>query len=155
MRLMRLIIIAILFLFSYEVSFAQDGQPNSLANAEFGDISELKDLHRVYVGTSDLAIRDSIVEELKKYSGVTVVSRDKEAEFIVSFEGKYRSTKNIFGRKTDFYQSQTTAFVLVRDTPQERLRPRILWHANLTGKDVAARAARQFIKDLKKVRGEK
>ncbi|MGI8897439.1 MAG: hypothetical protein ACR2IB_03490 [Pyrinomonadaceae bacterium] len=126
-------------------------QDSSLANAEYGEPSELINLHSVYVTTSDLKVRDSIVRELIKYDGLTISKTMESAAFVLTFEGSFQSFHGLFGGSTHiYYRSQLTAFIW---TPQGRRR--ILWHANSTGKDAPVKSARELVKTLKKLRGGK
>lgn len=140
----------------FKLAYGQDSaRPSILDNAEFGTISDLKGLHRVIVATDDLEVRDVIVDELAKYDQLKVVGRSEDAEFVISFSGDYRRRGEAFSAtKTKFYKSEMKAYMRVADVGGKP-RFRIVWHTNLTGKDVPARAARQFVAEFKKMNEEK
>ena len=61
-------------------SFAQDNLP------EYGDISDLKNLQRVYLTADSTDARQMILKELKKHPSLVVVNRPEEAEFFIEYK---------------------------------------------------------------------
>ncbi|HEX8773290.1 MAG TPA: hypothetical protein VF735_06755 [Pyrinomonadaceae bacterium] len=148
------------------LAFGQDSDAKILAESEFGDISELKDLHRVFIVADTLQSRGIIVKEFSKYKGIELASRAEDAEFIIGFEIKSQSTgASIIGPSVTndvTYYGYMYAVVAVRTGDKPRLR--ILWNTQKSqavsggftlSRHPATNASREFIKALKKVRGEK
>lgn len=144
---------------------------------EYGTLSDIRDMRRVYVYSDDLESRDLILRELSKETRLQVVGKLEEAEFFIFygrsfFDTGYSSFGGIFGGVFGNVTTKNTAevgeyYVLMRGDKLEggSYRPRILWgkqnlrvirgnafvKSRLPAKDVT----RKFVKELLKVRGEK
>lgn len=144
----------------------QDGS-NALANAEYGDISEIVRLrlHKVFVLSGDLDARDLIIKEIAKDPWLQIVSRGSDADFVLGFE----VTDQVTGASVMFGTVNTnrTYFGLliaarpVSDGDMKQVR--ILWHKSKrqawTGgitlsRHPAVNAIKSFLGDLKKARKE-
>jgi hypothetical protein len=144
---------------------------------EYGTLSDIKDMRRVYVYSEDLASRDLILEELAKDSQLQVVGKLEEAEFFI-FYGRsfldtgYSSFGGIFGGVLGSVTTKNTAevgeyYVLMRGDKLEGggYRPRILWgkqnlrvvHGNafIKSKLPAKDVTRKFVKEMEKASGAK
>ena len=71
---MKTLFLILLFLVSV---VAQDKLP------EYGDISDLQGLSRVFVTADTTASRNFVLEELKKFSRLQVVNRSEDSDFII------------------------------------------------------------------------
>lgn len=143
------------------------------AGAERGEISELKDRRRVYIYTSlmGLASTDSVdfrrsrleqqvTQEIEKYGGLEIVKSPEEAEFainIISFTEVARGIINPEAEKT----VDVKFFVLTRGAQRSdgTYAARLVKQSRRTDQGdstiVVRQETRAFIKELKKVRGEK
>ena len=144
---------------------------------EYGTLSDIKDMSRVYVYSDDLESRDLILQELSKESKIQVVGKLEEAEFFIFygrsfFDTGYSSFGGIFGGVFGNVTTKNTAevgeyYVLMRGDKLEggSYRPRILWgkqnlrvirgNALIKTKLPAKDVTRKFVKELQKARGEK
>jgi hypothetical protein len=144
---------------------------------EYGTLSDIKDMHRVYVHSEDLEARDLILDELGKDSHLQVVGKVEEAEFFI-FYGRsfldtgYSSFGGIFGGVFGNVTTKNTAevgeyYVFMRGDKLESgaYRPRIIWgkqnlrvfrgNALMKTKLPAKEVTKKFVKELEKARGEK
>jgi hypothetical protein len=143
---------------------------------EYGTLSDIKDMTRVYVYSDDLESRGIILEELAKGSQFQVVGKLEEAEFFIFygrsfFETGYSSFGGIFGGVFGNVTSKNTAevgeyYVLMRGDKLENggFRPRILWgkqnlrvvrgNAFVKTKLPAKDVTKKFVKELQKTRAE-
>jgi len=71
-------LLPLLLLFAAPV-FAQDRLP------DYGTIEDIKGMTKLYVTASDDDSRTTIVDLLKGYSGVTLVNRSQDADFILEY----------------------------------------------------------------------
>jgi hypothetical protein len=144
---------------------------------EYGKLTELKDMHRVYVHSDDLDSRELIVTEIAKHSHLQVVGKIEDAEFFIFygrsfFETGYSSFGGIFGGAFGTVTTKTGAevgeyYVFTRGDKLESgsYRPRIIWgkqnlkvirgnpfvKTRLPSKDVT----KKFLKDFDKARTKK
>jgi hypothetical protein len=156
--------IAALFLLAFSF-LLQDSQP--VVPPEYGDITELKELHRVYIYTDDGQAYDRIAKELNKYKDLQVVEKISEAEFLIIFFSNRISAANYSVVNVDpgtgygSINSKATEreigimkAVVPGSTPGSL---RILWQAEKGtrlrfGRDPEAKCAKEFVKQLKKVK---
>lgn len=156
------------------------GVPTRLAKTatnegpEFGDLSEITDCHTVYVEVRDLEVRQKIVKEIQKDPKLTVVGNDEDADFFVGFgmQSYYRGatvTPNaaLGPQVTNTTTSVGEMAVTVRGRidDQDRRHTRYVWTHKSTvnyyngtkglGHTPPVAAAREFLKELQKARGEK
>ena len=144
---------------------------------EYGTLSDLKDMRRVYVYSDDLESRGIILEELAKGSQLQVVGKLQDAEFFIFygrsfFDTGYSSFGGIFGGVFGNVTTKNTAevgeyYVLMRGDKLEGggYRPRILWgkqnlrvvrgNAFIRTKLPATDVTKKFVKELQKTRTEK
>lgn len=151
-RLCLLLTLTLLFAIDVSAQFAQ-----SLATASHGDISEIKDKRRVYVDVHTLfaepytPVRQSAINELRKYNGVDIVNSPDQADFLLLLlvgPATISPTRDI--RLSDI---QVMAVTGKPESPS-----RILWQYSFPSTNNqldAITATRTFIKALKKARGEK
>ncbi len=163
----------LLLLIIVTVSFAQI---NSSA-PEYGTLSDITSLRRVYVYSDDLGARDLILQELRKDPQLEVVGKLEEAEFFIFygrsfFDTGYTSFGGIFGGVFGNMTTKNTAeiaeyYVLMRGDKLDgnSFRPRILWgkqnlrvvrsNAFVKTKLPAQEVTRKFVKELQKTRAER
>jgi hypothetical protein len=144
---------------------------------EYGTLSDIKDMRRVYVYSDDLESRVIILEELGKGSQLQVVGKLEDAEFFIFygrsfFETGYSSFGGIFSGVFGNVITKNTAevaeyYVLMRGDKLEGsgYRPRILWgkqnlrvlrgNAFVKTKLPAKDVTKKFVKELQKARAEK
>ncbi len=155
----------ILTLTSQTISQERD-KPNSGAayeatwdSPEFGDISELRGKSKVYVYCEDFKIRQVIVDELKKYPRLQIVSSTDEAEFLVNFTYKYLTTYStgiISSVKTNIHSGEFIVSIAGRVDKDNKVHQRIVWSSQnerktTFGKNPAQKGAQKFIEAFKKV----
>lgn len=143
---------------------------------EYGTLSDIKNLKRVYVYSDDLESRGVILEELGKGSQLQVVGKLEDAEFFIFygrsfFDTGYSSFGGIFSGVFGNVTTKTTAevgeyYVLMRGDKLESgaYRPRILWgkqnlrvirgNAFIKTKLPAKDVTKKFVKELQKARTE-
>lgn len=139
---------------------------------EYGSLSELAELKKVYVYADEYAVREMIVKELDKEARFEVVSKPEEADFYIGFGSSVFETGSvsfggIFGGLGAVTTTRTAAevgeFLVIRKgdrLPEGFYRPRILWakqnikvsrgNAFVKTKHPAGKIVREFLKDLKK-----
>jgi hypothetical protein len=158
------------------VATAAFAQINNFA-PEYGTLSDIKDMRRVYVYSDDLESRGIILGELAKGSQLQVVGKLEDAEFFIFygrsfFETGFTSFGGIFGGVFGNVTTKNTAevgeyYVLMRGDKLEggAYRPRILWgkqnlrvlrgNAFVKTKLPAKDVTKKFVKELQKARAEK
>jgi hypothetical protein len=128
-------------------AFTQD---NNLP--EYGDIADLKNLQKVYLITDSTDARNFILKELKKYSALNVVNSPDEAEFFLEYK-VLRHEDSSVGLKIPITNSEMTAYIL-----KDKNR-RVAWSKTENDAGISrpneVNLTRNFIKALKKARGEK
>jgi hypothetical protein len=157
-------------------SVAALAQANS-SLPEYGTLSDIKDMRRVYVHSEDLEARGLILEELNKGSQLEVVGKLEDAEFFIFygrsfFDTGYSSFGGIFGGVFGNVTTKNSAevgeyYVFMRGDKLESgaYRPRIIWgkqnlrvvrgNAFFKTKLPAKVVTKTFVKELQKARGEK
>lgn len=143
------------------------------SGAERGDMKELKDKRKVYLFISLLGLQNTdsvefqrnkleqqISQEIAKYAGLEIVKNPEEADFaisIISFTDVARGITNPEAEKT----VDVKFFVLTRGAQQSdgTYAGRLIKQRQRTDQGDGTLIVRQetssFIKELKKVRGEK
>lgn len=132
---------------------------------EFGDISEIKDMTKVYVYSEDLDARRMIIDELKADPRLQVVGSADDAEFIINYTYSGVTTATTGYGITSVKDTVNKGELLVTirgrfDDERRLVHQRIVWSTKKTRsstltKNPARKSAEAFIKDLKKERGEK
>lgn len=144
-------IISFVILLSLITSFliltiAQENLP------EYGDIADLKNLQKVYLIADSTDARNIILKELKKYSTLTIVNSPNEADFFLEYK-VLRHEDSSAGLKIPITTSEMIAY-----TSKNRYR-RVAWSKTEDDAGISRpnelNLIRNFIKALKKVRGEK
>jgi hypothetical protein len=105
-----------------------------------GQISEMLGKTKVFVNATGLAA-DRITARLREYGRPEIVLTAAEAEFAVNYFTRIDGSKG------------GALIVTIRD-PNERL-PRILWRDDLKNSDAFDKLVKRFIKELRKLRGDK
>ncbi|HYX71752.1 MAG TPA: hypothetical protein VE732_03205 [Nitrososphaera sp.] len=130
-------------------AFAQD---NNLP--EYGDISDLKTLQKVYLTADSTDSRNLILKELKKYPALSIVSSPEEAEFFIEYRVlRHQDTQTGIIKGPPITFSEMAVFTL------KDKRRRIAWSKTEDDAGISRpnemNLTRNFIKALKKARGEK
>ncbi len=126
---------------------------------EFGDISELRGRTKAYVYCEDFKIRQVIVDELRKYPALEIVSNTDEAEFLINFTYRYVTTYSggiIGGVKTNIHSGDLIVSVAGRVDENNRVHQRIVWSSQnerktTLGKNPAQKGAQKFLEAYKRV----
>jgi len=138
-------------------------QPVSDGLPEYGHISEIRRMHRVYVVADDIDSQNLLVKALSKYEGLQVVSSPDHAEvFIVFGQGSAATSLKLWGYAagTIDYHTKAQFIVFYRS---ETGRPRIVFQETediqtssgwTLSRPNEVNVSRHFIKELRKVRGE-
>jgi hypothetical protein len=132
----------------------------ALANAEYGSISELLPLNKVFVVSTDLTTRDIITKELKKNPSLELVSRKEDAEFFLAFQISDQLTgASVLGTTATTNRTYYGELIALRSVISDgQRRIRILWHTQkrqaFTGglsfsRHPAVNATRSFLSALK------
>lgn len=111
----------------------------------YGELSELKDLRRVYITADRADARERVLREVKKYSGLEVVNAPEAADFLLVYAVKAQTDEGL--------TSQLSAVIKMPDGRQ-----RVLWEETERsggGKPNSVNLTRHFVKALKKVRDKK
>jgi hypothetical protein len=125
-----------------------------IANAEYGSISELARLSRVFIHTTSIESRRLIAKELVKDPRLTVINRKEDADFTLYF--KLWSEETLAAGTTIYtlFGSMVAAKIVNgKDEPRLRIcwdiqkSKRLRWHD-----PPAESATREFLKALKKAR---
>jgi hypothetical protein len=167
------IIVALLMLLIPGHNFvvrAQKGKAKLASQFEKGNISEIKDLHRVFVSADSPRQLENIIKALKKYQGVEVVDVPTDAEFVVAYTIEKHVDESPFSVQGAPPALTGRAIgVLMVYLPQESGRNRLVWETRTRYLNYAAVAGvtreweqpleksmtGKFVKALKKSRGEK
>ena len=143
----NLFIVIVVFVASLFGEFAVSAQEKL---PEFGDMTDLKGMSRVYVGTDSTESRKFILDELKKYKALEVVNSPDEGQFVLECKqtGHIATSSDLFREMPTF---EMTAYTTIKDG-----RHRIAWSATKTSvRYPPSLLTRDFINALKKARGEK
>jgi hypothetical protein len=126
------------------LAFTAFGQDKSLP--EYGDISDLKGMTKVYVSTETTQVRKYILDELKKEKSLIVVSSADVADFILECAQQERTGSLTMGAASaDRYTFEMTAY-LIRNH-----RHRIAWSESKNSvRYPPTLLTRDFINNLKK-----
>lgn len=132
---------------------------------EVGDISDIKEMTLVYVFSEDPKARQMMLDELKAYPRLSVVSSLDEAEFVMHYT--FRRVTSTASSGAGVASTKTTAdnrALVVTTTgrlDEERLlaHQRTVWSAkegrsNTMAPNPARMFVKAFIKDFKRARGE-
>jgi hypothetical protein len=137
---------------------------------EKGDISEIKNLKRVFVSAESPRQLENITKALKKYQGIEVVDVPTDAEFVVAYTIEKHVDESPFSVQGAPPALNGRAIgVLLVYLPQQSGRNRRVWETRTRYLNYAAVAGvtrewelpleksmtGKFIKALKKARGEK
>lgn len=136
---------------------ASDGLP------EYGDISEIRRMRRVYVVADDIDSQNILINSLRQYDGLQIVSSPDRAEVFITFGQGISATaiqlRGLFAGTID-HRTKAQFIVFYRS---EDGRPRIVWQetediqtsSGLTfSRPNEVNVSRHFVKALRKVRGE-
>lgn len=124
-------------------------QENNLP--EYGEIDDVKSLQKIYLIADSTNARKLILNELKKYSGLTVVSSAQEAEYFV----EYKILRQETGQTSLNITVDTSEMVVYILKDKRR---RIAWSkTQISGftRPNEVNLIRNFLKALKKARNEK
>lgn len=142
---------------------ATSSQPAGDSLPEYGDISEIRRMRRVYVIADDIDSQNLLVRSLTSYDGLDVVSSPDRAEVFVAFgQGASATGMQLSGlfRGTIDYRTKAQFIVFYRN---ERGRHRIVWQETediqtssgfTFSRPNEVNVVRHFIKALKKIRSE-
>ncbi len=134
-----------------------------LASAQYGSISEILPLRKVFVVATDLDSRDTILKELQSLQKLIVVGRKEDADFYIIFALTDQATgANIAGNANPVDQTYLGEMLVcsARAGTNGEIIPRILWRTKKTqvfssgitfNRHPAVNAAREFVKELKKI----
>jgi hypothetical protein len=146
---MKLTIIALLLLLAASaVTVSQEQLP------EYGDVSDLKAMQKVYLSADSTDARKMILKELRKYPSLSVANSPDEAEFILEFKVLRHedASPGILGNLATTY-AEMTAYI------RKEQRRRIAWSKTQDDAGVSrpneVNLTRNFLKELKKARGTK
>jgi hypothetical protein len=89
-------LLAILFSIHGFVVRAQTDKVNLPSQFEKGDISEIKNIRRVFVKTEKTSQSENIVKALTKYQGVEVVNVQADAEFVIEYRIEKHTSESPF-----------------------------------------------------------
>jgi hypothetical protein len=147
MKLIRSFAVTSILVTSLLISiFAQD---NKLP--EYGDIADVKNLQKVYLIADSTDARKLILNELKKYPNLTVVNSPDEAEFFV----EYKVLRQETGQTSLNITVDTSEMVVYILRDKRRV---VAWSKTETSgisRPNEVNLIRNFLKALKKARGEK
>jgi len=135
--------------------------PDSLP--EYGDISEIRKMRRVFVIADDIDSQNLLVNSLRSYDGLQIVSSPDSAEIFVGFGQGSNATgvvvRGLFAGTID-HRTKAQFIVFYRS---DTGRPRIVWQETediqsssglVLSRPNEVNVSRHFIKALKRVRGE-
>ena len=150
MKIMRNFSTAAILIASFLLPiFAQE---NNLP--EYGDITDLKNMQKVYLLADSTDARKLILNELKKYPNLQVVNSPDEAEFFIEYKvlKSERIQTGIMAGASDS-TSEMTVYIL------KDKRRRVAWSKTQDDSGISRpneiNLTRNFIKALKKVNSEK
>lgn len=119
---------------------------------EYGDISDVKNLQKLYLIADSTDARKLILRELKKYPDLTVANSSDDTEYFIEYKVLRQKTGQTSANFT-IYTSEMVAYTLRNG------RKRIAWSKTETsggiGKPNEVNLIRHFLDALKKARGEK
>jgi hypothetical protein len=118
---------------------------------EFGDISEIANMKKVYVYSDDLKARQRLVDKLKKE--FQVVGDIKDAEFTVYYSWTGLTTRSILGTRTNAYKGDLMVYTYGTTEGVNR----IVWSTQTSRKTTLSKnpldkTVERFIKDFKAAR---
>lgn len=117
-----------------------------------GEFNGLLGKRKVFVHADRAATADRITARLREYGGLEIVQTAAEAEFALHVNSWSNSGEVFMGISKTFKGG--TLIVTIRETNLPV--PRIIWRHTEDGEDSAFdKLAKRFIRDLKKLRGEK
>jgi hypothetical protein len=130
---------------------------------EYGDISEIRRMHKVYVIADDIDSQRRLVGELAGYEGVYAVGSPEEAEFFMAFGQKMEATsfvpRGFFAGTID--KNRKAQFIVYYRAPSGRHRivhqetEDIQTSSGITfSRANEVNVVRHFIKAMKRERGE-
>jgi hypothetical protein len=125
------------------------GQDNNLP--EYGDITDVKSLQKVYLIADSTNARKLILSELKKYPSLNVVNSPDEAEYFIEYKILRQETGQTSLNIT-VDTSEMVVYVL------RNKRRKVAWSkTQISGitRPNEVNLTRNFLKALKKARGEK
>lgn len=138
-------------------SMSDDGLP------EYGDISEIRRMRRVFVIADDIDSQTLLINSLRNYEGLNVVSSPDRAEIFVAFGQGSSATgmqlRGLFAGTLD-YRTKAQFIVFYRS---ETGRRRIVWRETediqtssgfTFSRPNEVNVVRHFVKALKKIRSE-
>ena len=149
---------------------AQRGTAKLSSQFEKGDISEIQNIHRVFVNAESPRQAENIIKALKKYQGVQVVSVPTDAEFVIAYQIEKHTSEGSFKYPGAPPLLEGTAIgVMQVYIPQKSGSSRLVWenrmrYLNYRAVSGVTREWEQpleksmiskFIKALKKLRREK
>ena len=152
------------------VVHAQTDQVKLSSQFEKSDISEINNIHRVFVSTEKPRQFENIIKVLKKYQGVEVVSVLTDAEFVIEYKIEIRISESPFKYPGSPPLLSGTAIGLMEVyIPQKSGPSHLVWESRMRYLNFAAVSGvtreweqpleksviGKFIKALKKSRGEK
>jgi len=116
---------------------------------EYGNIADLTGMNKIYVSADSTNSRKFILDELKKYPALQLVTSPDEAEFILECKQTgHIIVPEILGR-------ENPTFEMVAYTLKDGRR-RVAWSETKTSlRPATSLLTRDFVKALKKIRGEK
>lgn len=142
----KTIVTSVLLTFVLIPIFAQD---NNLP--EYGDIADVKSLQKIYLTADSTNARTLILGELKKYPGLNVVNSPDEAEYFL----EYKVLRQETGQTSMNITVDTSEMVVYMLRNGRR---RVVWSKTQTSgitRPNEVNLTRNFLKALKKARGEK
>ncbi len=130
---------------------------------EYGDISEIRKLRRVFVIADDIDSQNIMINALRQYDGIDIVSSPERADFFVAFTQGSTATsivpRGLFAGTID-HRTKAQFIVYYKG---ESGRSRIVWQETediQTSSGLSFSRAnevnviRHFVKAIKKIRGE-
>jgi hypothetical protein len=141
----------------------ETAQPVSDGLPEYGHISEMRRMRRVYVVADDIDSQNLLVSALSEYEGLQIVRSPDRAEVFIAFgQGAAATSLKLwgYGAGTIDYRTKAQFIVFYRT---ESGRPRIIFQETediqtssgwTFSRPNEVNVSRHFIKELKKVRGE-
>lgn len=138
-------------------------QPVSDGLPEYGHISEIRRMHRVYVVADDIDSQNLLVKALSKYEGLQIVGSPDRAEVFIAFgQGSAATSMKLWGYSAGTIDYRTKAqFIVFYRT--ESGRPRIVFQETediqtssgwTFSRPNEVNVSRHFIKELRRARGE-
>ncbi|HEX5873557.1 MAG TPA: hypothetical protein VFY60_02850 [Pyrinomonadaceae bacterium] len=130
---------------------------------EYGDISEIRKLRRVFVIADDIDSQSLMIKALRQYDGLDVVSSPERAELFVAFTQASTATSMVLRGLFPGTINHRTKAQFVVYYKSDSGRSRIVWQeteeiqtsSGLTiSRPNEVNVIRHFIKAMKKIRGE-